>query len=324
MRTVTIQLTRFLIGFWVLLGTACQPTSTTITLFTSTPAQNTPVFLTATPKSVLSLTPTPTTNLLPTTQFMPTPTETATPKPTATLIPLPTLSPDEAMAEVQRLYETNNDCLLPCWWGITPGITNWNSAKYFLTPIAVQISERLSQNPDYNGFIFAQLYLATGGASHHYVIYNDLVVQMEGYIEMTPLFDPTIILATYGPPSEVIVVRGDNLFFFYPEQGFLLQYELVDIDGVPNENKEVINGVLHSCFVEPTTYLVVWSPAETFTLSERLSQTSHFRTDPTPGLPLEEVTGMTIETFYQTFQNTTPPLCLEIPLETLERLWPGR
>ena len=310
---------------------ACQPTSTTIILFTATPVQSPPISITATPKVVFLPTPVSTVPLLPTIQFIPTltatlplePPNTSTPLPTNTLPPLPTLSPDEAMAEVQRLYETNNGCLLPCWWGIVPGQTNWTSVKHLFEPFASRI---IYVKPPIASLWDANFYWPTKEISvaHIYTMYDELLIKMEGYIEMTPLFDPTTILATYGPPSEVRVMRGDNLFFFYPGQGFLLQYELVDIDEVPNENKEVINGVLHSCFVQPTTYLVVWSPAETFTFSERLSQTSHFRADPDPGLPLEEVTGMTIQTFYQTFQNAEPPLCLETPLETLERLWPGR
>ena len=321
MNKITTQLGLFLIGFCILVCVACQPTSSTITLFTLTPSQNAPVTTMPTPKVVISLTPTPTMALLPTIQFIPTePTAPLTPLPTNTLPPLPTLSPEEAMAEVQRLYETNNDCLLPCWWGIVPGQTDWITAKRFFESFS-QITEPFAPPTEPLWGVYIYLPTKEISAPHHYRIYGDIIIEMEGYIQMTPLFDPTTILATYGPPSEVRVAGGDNLFFFYPEQGFLLQYELTDANGVTNENREVINGVLHSCFVKPTTYLVVWSPADTFTFSERLEQTTHFNYyEDVPGLPLEEATGMTIDTFYQTFQNAEPPLCLDTP----ESLWPGQ
>ena len=324
MKKITVQLNWFLVGFYLLLGVACQPTSTDVSLFTLTSIQNTPGSVSVTPKLQLSPTSTPTLALLPTIYFPLTSTETSTPVPTTTptplstftLTPLPTLSPDETKAEVQRLYETNNGCLLPCWWGITLGLTDWGDAKHFLAPMSFKITERPSQNPDYIGYVFIEVYLEVGQGPHFYVTYNNRVIEMEGYIEMTPLFDPTTILATYGPPSEVRV-EGDeylDIFLFYPEQGFLLEYQ------TRNGNTEWINGVARGC-IRPNgvTYIVVWSPAETFTFSERLQQTTQFRADPAPGLPLEEATGMTIDTFYQTFRNAEPPLCLETP----NSLWPG-
>ena len=314
MKTMIIQFIRFLASFWVILGVACQPTSTTSTLFTPTSARNTPIPVTATPKAVFLPTRVPTIAMLPTIQFIPTSTATFTPEPTATSTPLPTLSPDEAVTKIQRLYATNNGCLLPCWWGIIPGTTDWETARHFLAQLSSGIIEQT--NPDFPGIISSHVNLLIGWAPHRYIVDNGIVIKMEGYIEMTPLFDPTTILATYGPPSEVRV-EGDeylDIFLFYPEQGFLLEYQ------TRNGNTEWINGVARGC-IRPNgvTYIVVWSPAETFTFSERLQQTTQFRADPDPGLPLEEATGMTIDTFYQTFRNAEPPLCLETP----NSLWPG-
>jgi hypothetical protein len=30
------------------------------------------------------------------------------------------------------MYEANNICSLPCWWGITPGISTWTEAKQYI------------------------------------------------------------------------------------------------------------------------------------------------------------------------------------------------
>jgi len=79
---------------------------------------------------------TPTPSLTPT--LTPTPTSTSTPTPTATptLTPLPTLPLQDAKNLVQELFETNRGCLLPCWWGITPGQTTWGEARQFLEQFA--------------------------------------------------------------------------------------------------------------------------------------------------------------------------------------------
>ena len=83
----------------------------------------------------VSTTVIPPSTLLPTETLTSTPTETKTPVPTATFIiptltqyltPLPTLSYYKTK---YLLYEANNLCDLPCWWGITPGISTWTESK---------------------------------------------------------------------------------------------------------------------------------------------------------------------------------------------------
>ena len=39
--------------------------------------------------------------------------------------PLPTLSALESEKRILELFYNNLDCMLPCWWGITPGETTW-------------------------------------------------------------------------------------------------------------------------------------------------------------------------------------------------------
>jgi hypothetical protein len=85
--------------------------------------------LPATPTATLAPSKTPTSESIPSIQ----PTETAT--------ILPTLQPDEAEALVLELFETNGGCQLPCWWGFTPGETNWVQAKTFLQTFVEEINE---------------------------------------------------------------------------------------------------------------------------------------------------------------------------------------
>ncbi len=61
---------------------------------------------------------------------------------TATLIPspMPTLSLEEKEIVTSELYKTNGNCELPCWWGIVPGETEWQTAKLLLNSVATELS----------------------------------------------------------------------------------------------------------------------------------------------------------------------------------------
>ncbi|MCH7662399.1 MAG: hypothetical protein IH859_00845 [Chloroflexi bacterium] len=58
---------------------------------------------------------------------------------TPTFTPLPPLPPDQAAALVKELFETNGGCQLPCWWGITPGESFWDSTSQFFSTFASDI-----------------------------------------------------------------------------------------------------------------------------------------------------------------------------------------
>jgi hypothetical protein len=62
--------------------------------------------------------------------------------------PLPTLSSENSSRTVQVLMETNGGCRLPCWWGILPGKTSWQSAEKYLSSITTSIYESAGATPD--------------------------------------------------------------------------------------------------------------------------------------------------------------------------------
>jgi hypothetical protein len=120
---------------------------------------------------------------------------------TATSSPSPTLSPDEALATVTTLYETNNDCLLPCWWGFTPGISVWTDVKAALLPLANEIHEREDDsaalvthgvvelpNTYYSGLD------AGRSVGHAYLVKSGIIQAINVFVsEPTSLFTPVSI-----------------------------------------------------------------------------------------------------------------------------------
>lgn len=71
-----------------------------------------------------------------------TPTATLIPSPTPSATPtaIPTLSPESALTRTLELLATNGGCQLPCLWGITPGQTSAQLAWDYFFPLS-SISE---------------------------------------------------------------------------------------------------------------------------------------------------------------------------------------
>jgi hypothetical protein len=245
-------------------------------------------------------------------------TNTSTPIPTQT--PLPPLSPEEALATVTMLYETNRDCDLPCWWGFRPGQTDWLTAKEFLTPFVAMIYEGLEPPkkprwtvevhvPNSNGMGVPMI--------HHYLVEEGVIQAFEIImLEPTSLFAPVSILDKYGMPEEIYLKSGQFdtgylMTFYYPDYSFRIGYTVRE---GTNEN-----GLISACFKEGDYMgITAWpiydklSFIETFTLFGREDSGEY-------QLPLDIATGMDISTFYETFSDPDVPICLETPTD----IWPG-
>ena len=69
-----------------------------------------------------------------------TPTITATTKIPITITPSqtpeinsePTLTTGESETIVKDLFQTNQGCEFPCWWGFRPGVTEWDQVQSVL------------------------------------------------------------------------------------------------------------------------------------------------------------------------------------------------
>lgn len=123
---------------WLLMLFGCQSAPANYITTTTLESTSSPTTLPITPMPNLI---TPFVQTAETTY--PTPSVTTTTLAVVTPTTLSTLSYDEALVTVQTLYETNNGCLLPCWWGITPGKTTWEQTKDLLSPFVSQILEPL-------------------------------------------------------------------------------------------------------------------------------------------------------------------------------------
>jgi hypothetical protein len=276
-----------------------------------------PLIATPTPFATPLLAPTPDITL--TRAIQPTATETP--------IAIPTPPDGEITQQALWLFETNNGCQLPCWWGIVPGETEGSIAEEFLSRFDPVIY-RTSSTPGLEYYeatiplptdVFAEertqlRFLTQNGI----VQYIDTDVSMgntpPGYL--TP-YRLSTFLTTYGQPAEVWVSTyrapyGPNdlpfrVVLFYPDQGIAALY---------SDNASKQGDVVRGCPQQgPVKFLSLWHAPLGLTFEEVKSRAAVYNVD---FLSLEESTTMDVATFYETFKDPENITCLETPAS----FWP--
>jgi hypothetical protein len=307
-----------LISILLLILAAC-----TVSSPTSTPSGESLAALNTIPVSRVATDPVP----LPTTPSA-SPTKEMTPTPTVQPAAIETpagilLPPDEDILEqVLWLYETNNGCQLPCWWGITPGQTEWAIAEEFLLRFDQDISESTGSTGVAAYEVRIPLPLEVFWEDHtslHILVQNGIVERMRTYVSIgdpppgyLTQYELSAFLTTYGQPSEVWLSTYSSTFenndlpfrvvLFYPEQGITVLYS---DNGVSQE------GIVSGCPQKgPASYVRLDAPDLDLTFEEVISNVAVFNTY---YLPLEETTEIDVATFYQIFRDPDNTTCLETP-----------
>lgn len=254
------------------------------------------------------------------------PTETPSPLPTSTAEPGQILTPPGNSAEEQVLwlYETNNGCQLPCWWGIVPGETDWQTARAFLR----RFDQDIYRNDLPSGEIFfaVDVPLPTEVFSENrtelgILVANDVVQGMQAAVSIgdTPpgfleLYTLSTFLTAYGQPSEVWLstyhkpFENDSLPFdmllFYPQQGIMALF---------NDNAILDGSLVKGCpQQDPVRVVSLWSPALGWTFDKVKNDSSAYNVD---YLRLEDTTDWDTTTFYETFKNPDNTTCIETEAE---------
>jgi hypothetical protein len=259
------------------------------------------------PSTILTATPTP-----------PMPTQAV---PVPSLAPPPTLAPPATDSFAKEMLLTNGGCELPCWWGIEPGKTDWAT-----------VENRISY---YGGRVFDIPYAAT---VFDYRIrqafdHQDGKVRSIRAIGEVPggktndtlsadwrRFSLERILSDYGKPTQVLLDLSNycadrcpalteyGMYVLYDQLGILIRYFGSAPRGDP---------ILVCPIFAQVNYIELWlqSPQDSDPLLERM----HLDPDELKGLrPLGETTGMSIDTFYETFKDSSSKACVSSPA----KFWP--
>lgn len=271
---------------------------------------------TASVTNTASITNTASVTVIPASTY--TPTSEPTKIPEATWTPLPTLSEEEAFILVDDLLKNNAGCHLPCFWGITPGLTTWDEASHFLASFVSRIRVGgEGYRPSSNGVLYAvkgQSY----ESSINFVISNDIITVIRaGSLSPEFIAQLHLLLLEYGLPEQIFIRTFDNspgsyirftLVFYYQELRILASYEY---------KAQRIGEIVQACpSLEEGAGIMLWAEDVEFTLDEM--EVEVFGSDPaTHFRNLEDVTDYSYESFYEAFTDSTYSNCIE----TLAEHW---
>ncbi len=265
----------------------------------------------------------PTITLSKTRLFISTPTPTPTRTSFPDWTPLPTLSDGHAEIEFQHWLQGSEDCQFPCWAGISPGKTNWQVAKQILGAV-LDVKLLKVDLPCEQGScnILAwekrrDAYVRGSIASDQDELIYRLKVLSQ---EPVPTYRVDKILSQYGPPERVFlqtvhtsVMNPFNVPFYltltYPSRNFIIQY--LWIATASGENTV-------GCIQDKMTHLLIDSQMDAQWSDIQLIDYIRGAGDRKFIHPLEEVTGLTIEQFYEEFKSIKGDECIRTPGE----YWP--
>ncbi len=276
------------------------------------PATATPPTATAEPETLTATVHVPPTQTETPTALLPTATPTSQPKPTINL---------DGADKGLELMTTNGGCELPCWWGITPGETTWETASDFLDDFVVQIWENNPTTIVEDGqvkellvysvdFIIQGELVAYGqpGAMYaKYSVYDGLVhtIQTPSFGSQDKYLLPNM-LALLGNPDEALIEITDvpvapekiiSLVVFFADSGVTAEYHAY----VDNSTEDY----LKACFM-PEPALSLQAPSDPRTLKD-FWQGRYYN----EYVPLEEVIDVSLDELYINLQQSSEP-CFEI------------
>ena len=221
---------------------------------------------------------------------------------------------------ILELLRNNKDCELPCFWGITPGITSWQFAEQFLSSFA----ERIDQGPTSTSIKNGTEYSSAVFAVHNTIPeYSDDV--LSSYFVTNGMVDQIIVaprgterlymlhqlLNQYGLPSDVLLFLSDVspagkpwfiFYIFYVERGITAIYE---------DEAHFDGDIFEACAEEigPTLILI---PPGSKALDGMKKEAFNM-----PRIPsINDFPGKSVEFFYETMKS--PNACLRFDPKVTE------
>ncbi len=270
--------------------------------------------------------------------------DTLTPKQNPTSKPSITFTPSmqERKDLLIGLIKDNGGCLLPCLWGITPGITHENKAQDVLSPL-VNLSQWAileegsgSVSPEYvigEKSIFSDFtylsdktnqlvkmisfkleshqILADGG----YVTINNL----DQFGELVEKYNLSTVLTEFGMPDSILIGTlandfsrggswGFHILLIYSQKGFLIDY---------TTEAKYINKSIVGCPNNSQISIEAFASGDDKAFFNNLQSTEWSQNISSNYKTINEVTGYSIERFFKTFKQKTEE-CIQTPLI----LWP--
>lgn len=252
-----------------------------------TPAEPSPI-----PTDTLSVSPT-----LPsqtTTLQSPGEQPTSTLTPTLTRTPLNTLEPKEAEEAIRTLLQEPVDCTAPCFWGIMPGQTTLEEAGDIFTHFGLQMSSGIFRGKEFSSTEYD--FDSDSSISITLTIQDGIVdnisitiipeKQEPGTRRGWSAYSPETLIERYGPPTRV-----DTFADWGPGPYFAIQMTYDDYDLIVEYDGDSI--------IPPRRGASLICPLAVQFDSVRIWLGENPAYPPGPGVPLDEVTSLTVDEFAQ-------------------------
>jgi hypothetical protein len=248
------------------------------------------------------------------------------------------MTTDESKMLVRDLLENNAGCRLPCWWGVTPGNTSWQESEtlwHYLGATIKQFQVKSGGN-HYGvrllGLPELDLSFFDNGMPNSKV--DTIIVsgnigggqdqkEFEAFWES---YSPKEVMSKYGVPSRILLytmgtlgntdlgIHGYTLWVFYDSLGFMIRYDgsiadeetfrfCFNLNQGENDIHRIQLTLQHQDYSLPL---------------ER--HDSILSTNPSRGIPVQNVTNISIEEFHQLFIQSEKSYCIETPHD----IWPTR
>ena len=235
------------------------------------------------------------------------------------LTPFPTFSDEEEINAFKKLYETNGGCHLPCWWGITPGVTTLKDTQRFIQrfPTFTSFEERLKGPNSLPGFSDnADIYTwatyapdTDSAVPIDFQVTNGVITKiLVAYNIVRYTFPTSSVFQEYGLPDKIYV--GPNLHQQNDSHDLAIivyiLYENTHIMIMDNLYGTRDSDRIKLCESTPISIeeLLLWAPDETPNIDFNKPDIK----------PLEQISSMTQEDFYNKYKDkkSYKNICIDV------------
>jgi hypothetical protein len=238
---------------------------------------------------------------------------TVTPSRTSTFSPEPSLTLTKSVTHTLKPFSTEpiGECRLPCWWGITPGVTTWDDAlaalDHFKDITISNDSVKVAMQGEEN---FVRFRISEEDIVGRIFLSNIHLKGVEYYD----------LLAEYGEPSDIYLFtwkdfqtrdvwlgkgeRPARIIFYYAGMGILAEYEFF---GKLDDTISII-----TICPNVTEQKLRFDPYGTEFSQSEISQI-FLGGDGVPILKIDEATSLTKHDFYSRYKDKNQTGCFETP-----------
>jgi hypothetical protein len=244
-----------------------------------------------------------------------TPTQvTIAPSVTNTLLPKPSLTSTHTVTQTFQPFSTEliAECRLPCWWGITPGVTIWDQALDTLSHLKNNYKELSTTDIYISIDMLEGGYITLRRNKSNIIDDIDLSTSHSNGIEYYDL------LSEFGEPSNIYLFAYEHYQGDYPPATVILYYEGEGILATYEFNSKIdeTNNIITVCPI-PEIQRINLSPKGTISSFDAIRNYVIGISDfPIP--KIEDSSNITKHDFYTRYRDKNQKKCFESPTS----LWP--